>query len=324
MSNRQNAYRYGGSGGSSNGWENIGALLPMLLGKDKVSGGFQTGPDGQVVYTPYQGSKGFLGGGSRGEADALNRAILQAQYIQQLQQQAALAQQKEANRGMLEVEKERAKSAADIEKARSDYRFYEQNQKDITAKEEADRKHAQLIEAEKLRQALDILKQFGATATALPNYETTVNPLAVSNAQKTALNQGSNLAQMAKAIEAPGSQEALTRGLQAERLAPEFKNISQIPAIPPNSLFLTPPGLDLNKQASLLQTTTETQPMITDPSGLQVPSGAPLRSTKISNIPANPAIINKYKTAPSENSNALMQDISWLLNLKASNPELFR
>ncbi len=74
-------------GGSS------GGLIPQLFGQDKISGGqLTTGADGQPSFTPYQGSKGFLGGSSRARALELNQPLL-LQQLQGMQQSAQSKQQ---------------------------------------------------------------------------------------------------------------------------------------------------------------------------------------------------------------------------------------
>lgn len=261
MSNRANAYKYGGVRATpDDGWW----VLGDLLANKKVTGGPSIDPTtGEISFSPYQGPRGLLGARGRRRAEELNAEILGPAYLEQLRRKTGL-----------EVEKERGTQ-------------------DRTTNSE---KIAKEIEALKEKGYNELLREEGLPDTPENRqyWESKINPNRQESARKR--NEYEN-----RSLDQPDIQSYYDQNKQGQLQKPFVENAERLKTITPRDSISTIPVVPgMNAAPSALPggtintfgATTKQEPnYITGPNGEQIPYGV-----RESTIPGR--IENKFRINP--------------------------
>ena len=212
--------------------------IAALFGKTGITGGPTIGPDGKIVFNPYQGSSGIFGGWSRNQANAKTDEIKRALYMNQLASDAAIATEKErGNQNRLT--------------ARIGGR---QGRKTLRTRGDEDRKTADNSAA------IALAQKWGIPKEKLGEFTQDFTDLAKSNVQNeitTSRNKG-------EVLSTTPFKEALTQGLIGEVKAPHIKNLrDQVVTAGPGQITTVPAEM-LENTGILRGSTSDREPTMNE------------------------------------------------------------
>ncbi len=232
MSNRtvMRRYMHGGGVQSTPASGNVAPLIPALFGKDKVTGGLQVGPDGRVQYTPAEGSSGFLGNWSRGQAGQMNDQILKAMMLQQMSGDTQLANTKEQGVQARMTQAQRN----EFDKAMAEGNH--QKAIEILQKTAAENR-----ETKRSEQSGELMTKQGLVPNSANErvLDETTRDQTIKNVANKGIMAGTELELRNRALTGPKMPEAIERGMLATEMMPEaqFKLLSSVQAGPNQSVF---------------------------------------------------------------------------------------
>lgn len=259
----------GGGGGHGGGGGGILGLIAELSGQNEMSGGPEVDPvTGKVIFKPYQGSGGFLGGKSRRRAEAGNAEIAGARYLSQEDHKEAIALQEKINALQKELET-----------------------------------HKNDLDALKGNRGVLNAKGYVANKDNIEKYDKSLTDKSLANEEKQL-----DFRALYNSLPTTPNEEAMRyRALNQELAAKNFATMAQFAEAGPNSIRpLTKPG-DITAPYQMLHGPTvgtrETmQGQIMDPKTKQMFGGTPVKESVFGKgyleVPTDPANRNAVQETP--------------------------